>query len=309
MQLRANGKLLLTGEYFVLDGARALAVPTRLGQTLTTTEAALDRKIQWRALNHKKEVWLEVSIDPDTPAHSQLVHGEAAGLERLLQIVAAAEKLRAGATEKLRNKKVETHLEFPSDWGLGSSSTLIWLLAQYWEIDAFQLLERTFGGSGYDLACAGASGAIEFWKDDHQKAHWREVGELPDWTEATHFVHLNQKQNSREGIRAYREKGKDVSRIAAISDITAALKDTQLLRESIDLLRRHENLVADHLQLPKVQERLFPDFPGLLKSLGAWGGDFAWILTEELSVEETAQYFKEKGYETLLSWSEMVLPS
>jgi len=32
---RSNGKLLLTGEYVVLDGALSLALPTTLGQRLT----------------------------------------------------------------------------------------------------------------------------------------------------------------------------------------------------------------------------------------------------------------------------------
>ncbi|MEQ3661167.1 MAG: GHMP kinase, partial [Flavobacterium sp.] len=31
----SNGKLLLTGEYVVLDGAKALAVPTKFGQSLS----------------------------------------------------------------------------------------------------------------------------------------------------------------------------------------------------------------------------------------------------------------------------------
>ena len=31
----SNGKLLLTGEYLVLNGAVALAIPTKFGQTLT----------------------------------------------------------------------------------------------------------------------------------------------------------------------------------------------------------------------------------------------------------------------------------
>ena len=34
----SNGKLLLTGEYVVLDGAEALAVPTRFGQNLTVKQ-------------------------------------------------------------------------------------------------------------------------------------------------------------------------------------------------------------------------------------------------------------------------------
>ena len=32
---RSNGKLLVSAEYLVLDGAEALAFPTRLGQTLS----------------------------------------------------------------------------------------------------------------------------------------------------------------------------------------------------------------------------------------------------------------------------------
>ena len=30
----SNGKLLITGEYVVLDGAKALALPTKYGQNL-----------------------------------------------------------------------------------------------------------------------------------------------------------------------------------------------------------------------------------------------------------------------------------
>jgi len=33
-----NGKLLLSAEYFVLDGAVALALPTKLGQSLHVQE-------------------------------------------------------------------------------------------------------------------------------------------------------------------------------------------------------------------------------------------------------------------------------
>ena len=32
-----NGKLLLTGEYFVLDGALSLALPTKFGQNLVSS--------------------------------------------------------------------------------------------------------------------------------------------------------------------------------------------------------------------------------------------------------------------------------
>ena len=33
-EFHANGKLLLTGEYAVLDGAKAIGLPTKRGQSL-----------------------------------------------------------------------------------------------------------------------------------------------------------------------------------------------------------------------------------------------------------------------------------
>jgi hypothetical protein len=52
-----------------------------------------------------------------------------------------------------------------------------------------------------------------------------------------------------------------------------------------------------------VKEALFPDFKGVLKSLGAWGGDF--ILA--ISKENPKDYFASKGYETIIPYSEMIL--
>jgi hypothetical protein len=31
----SNGKLLITGEYLILDGAKGLALPTKMGQNLS----------------------------------------------------------------------------------------------------------------------------------------------------------------------------------------------------------------------------------------------------------------------------------
>ena len=45
---RANGKLLLTGEYLVLKGALALALPTKLGQTMTV-ETVHAPSLRWDA--------------------------------------------------------------------------------------------------------------------------------------------------------------------------------------------------------------------------------------------------------------------
>ena len=48
---------------------------------------------------------------------------------------------------------------------------------------------------------------------------------------------------------------------------------------------------------------LFPDYFGTLKSLGAWGGDFILATGNK----DTSQYFIDKGYATILKYSDMVL--
>ena len=54
----SHGKLLLTGEYVVLDGAKALAVPTNKGQYLTV-KPIKERKLSWRSFDENNHVWFE----------------------------------------------------------------------------------------------------------------------------------------------------------------------------------------------------------------------------------------------------------
>jgi len=54
----SNGKLLLTGEYVVLDDALSLAVPTKFGQSLKV-EPISENKILWKSLDKKGDVWFE----------------------------------------------------------------------------------------------------------------------------------------------------------------------------------------------------------------------------------------------------------
>ena len=54
----SNGKLLLTGEYLVLDGALSLALPTQFGQSLKV--AAIDKpKLIWKSVNEEGVIWFE----------------------------------------------------------------------------------------------------------------------------------------------------------------------------------------------------------------------------------------------------------
>jgi mevalonate kinase len=301
--LRANGKLLLTGEYFVLDGVAGLAVPTKLGQTLTVSPVK-GEGLNWEAYAKDGGQWFSGAFERGDWAGTQVQSEDVrAGICRLLR---AAEELKTGSTSQLIGTKVETRLEFDRHWGLGSSSTLVACLAKLLEVNPYELLAKTFGGSGYDLACAVTDVPIVYERSDPfpkvTKLDWR-----PEWVKGTVFVYRNQKQNSREGIRAYRSKTVSEQSQREIGELTTALLSPTLdLRSAAQILKRHEEVISQTIGLPTIQEELFVDFPGQLKSLGAWGGDFFWALSEETS-DKVRVYFNERGYETVITYEDMVL--
>ena len=56
MYFESNGKILLSAEYLVLKGARALALPAKLTQELYVEETNSDY-IHWLSLDKNKNSW------------------------------------------------------------------------------------------------------------------------------------------------------------------------------------------------------------------------------------------------------------
>ncbi|WP_420459423.1 GYDIA family GHMP kinase [Neolewinella sp.] len=302
-----HGKLLLTGEYFVLDGATALAIPTKAGQRFTVTPFPSPTRYEL--------TWSVGGVSTSRPIRSHSFHagewneprpGGEPVRDRLLQLFHAAEQLKPGCTEEgLVGKHVHCYLEFEPSWGLGSSSTLVSFLAEFLGVDPYALLAGTFGGSGYDLACATAAGPILYKRGESGRPLVSPITWRPDWLRQTYFVYRNRKQDSRQGIRAYRAADVAPQVAGEVSELTGLLQVALHLRTAARLLERHERLIAEALALHPVQET-FPDFPGTLKSLGAWGGDFIWALSEQPR-EQLRAYFAERGYGTFIPYHDMAL--
>jgi len=155
----SNGKLLITGEYFVLEGAKSLAVPTACGQDLLV-ESIKEPQLIWNSFTNEGECWLEVIFDlPKLRLVSATFEANEDGgndtlAENLNKILLETQKLNPSFCNSKTGFLVKTHLTFPKDWGLGTSSTLINNLANWAKVNPYQLLDNTFGGSGYDIACA-----------------------------------------------------------------------------------------------------------------------------------------------------------
>uniref|UniRef100_UPI004049B880 GYDIA family GHMP kinase n=1 Tax=Flavobacterium sp. TaxID=239 RepID=UPI004049B880 len=298
----SNGKLLLTGEYVVLDGAKALAVPTKFGQSLTIYPGK-ENQLKWTSFDVDNSIWFEdvILFEEITSFTKESEIKTVKG--KLTAILHQAFLQNPSFITDFEGYVVETNLTFPRLWGLGTSSTLINNIGQWLHIDAFELLKESFGGSGYDVACAQTDKPIIYQLED-SKSFFDIVHFNPSFKENIHFVYLNQKQNSSSAIANYFSKNhnldKNIAKITAITN--AALLCTEG-RDFALLMEKHQAIMSTILQTETVKEKHFPDFKGVIKSLGAWGGDFVMVLSKQ----NPKEYFKAKGFETILTYDEMVL--
>jgi hypothetical protein len=187
---------------------------------------------------------------------------------------------------------------------LGTSSTLINNIAQWLQIDAFTLLNNSFGGSGYDIACAQNNSPI-LYHLENGKPIVEKVAFDPVFCDTLYFIYLDKKQNSKAAIASYYNNPiNDLAKTIAKNDkITLAVLNAKNLQEFALAIEKHETEMSAVLKTETVKNSLFPDFEGTVKSLGAWGGDFVLAIASE----NPTDYFKEKGFRTIIPYKDMVL--
>lgn len=298
----SNGKLLITGEYVVLDGAKAFALPTKFGQHLTVDETT-DEHIHWISYDSDRSIWFEDTLSFSAISNKEKNEVDSAIKNTLIEILHEAYRMNPEFISKGKGYHIKTQLTFPKNWGLGTSSTLINNIGQWLQIDAFELLKRSFGGSGYDLACAQNDSAIIYQLID-DKPTVENIKFHPNFTEKIYFVYLNKKQSSKSAIASYLDKQGDIGKtINTINAITKTIVNATEPKEFAQALQQHEIEMSNVLELQTVQEALFEDFDGVIKSLGAWGGDFVLAISKENPTE----YFKERGFEVVVPYGEMIL--
>jgi mevalonate kinase len=297
-KFHSNGKLLLTGEYVVLDGATALAIPTKYGQSLEI-DISEKKRIQWQSFDENGSIWFEDFFDLKN-FESQNKESEIS--KTVSKILREAQKLNPDFLSKYEGIQVKTTLDFPRNWGLGSSSTLINNIAQWAEVDGFALLANSFGGSGYDIAAAQSDAPI-LYELKKGNSKFRKVNLPWDFTDSLFFVHLNKKQDSKDGIARYKNASGDKKSLQRISDISNKLLLCYSLSDFEALLNVHEKIISEIIKLPTIKEQLFSDYPNTIKSLGAWGGDFVLATGNENDMD----YFKKKGFETVIPFEKMIL--
>jgi len=257
----------------------------------------------WECFDHEGNIWFKSHIS--LYDFSAINTTDEVVSKKIQKILKNAVRQNSEFLSKWNGFKVQFELEFPRNWGLGSSSTLYSLIADWADVNALMMYFKVDNGSGYDVACSSAGTPIIYFANDTEVSY-TPVDFDPKFKKNLFFVHLNEKKDSALGIKEYLKAVKKKKEfVKNISEISEQMHAATSLSVFSSLMDKHEDLVAHHTGFKKVKDERFSDYHGSIKSLGAWGGDFA-MATSEKSEKETKEYFASKGYDTVLQYSEII---
>ena len=294
----SHGKLLISGEYLVLKGALALAVPCNKGQSLIY-DSSKEKELQWESYDEKGSVWFKATF---SIMDFDIIAADQTDIAKRLRSVLKEVRNQNSTFLLEKGGRVKTVLEFDRQWGLGTSSTLISNIAQWSNTNPYELLKQTIGGSGYDIACAQAKSPLLF-SNKNQSPKVESCEFNPSFKDQLFFVYLNQKKDSSEAIKRFSDIKITEKQLDFFSDLSLKMLKSNELQKFEKLIETHETQLGQILKIKPVKEVLFPNYSGSIKSLGAWGGDFIMVTGSD----NTISYFKNKGYKTVLKYSEMVI--
>ena len=300
-RFHAKGKLLLSAEYMVMHGSTALAIPLKLGQSLEITHTADPKRFTWTAY-HQEKPWFRAVLNPATLEVMDSSNEEIA--QGLKQLIDACIELMPSFREALSRRDAATRLDFPPDYGFGSSSTLIALMAMWAEVNPLDLHFMVSEGSGYDVACAVSDGPITYKLKDHSP-QYSHIPFNPPFRDQIWFAWLGNKQATAPHLAEVAGRlSPNFETVHQFSQLTREMMNASTLEEFRGVMDRHEEALSPLLGMDPVSKR-FNKLPGSVKSLGAWGGDFIMIATQA-DRPTLRGYLEEQGIRTLYNYKDLV---
>tara|TARA_B100000003_G_C10866940_1_gene345397 strand:- start:114 stop:1022 length:909 start_codon:yes stop_codon:yes gene_type:complete len=299
MLFKSNGKILLCSEYLVLEGAKAIALPSKLTQDLQVSKCE-NKIIEWQSFDENNDLWFEEKF---YFSGSDLKYESKKNKTSEKILILFKYLLKTKDVNDILGNKFLTKLNFKREWGLGTSSTFVNNLAKWARIDPYKLLFSAFNGSGYDIACCDVKNPI-FFQNKQNSISIENIIFNPPFIENLYLVYLGKKQNTQTSIINYFNIKSDrkhlIEKVNLIAEEIIKCKD---LNQFEDLIVEHENIIASATSQEPIHQSVFSTYSqGKIKSLGAWGGDFILVTSKNNDLS----FFKNKGYNTILKLSDLV---
>ncbi|MFN2395090.1 MAG: hypothetical protein ABR597_05320 [Bacteroidales bacterium] len=294
----SHGKLLLMGEYAVLYGADAICLPLKTGQLLEVKNY-LPGRIAWK-WTWQKQVLADFVLDAESLEVLEANVGNPQWTSDLILYI------RQQKPDFLKNTGGSLHFinYFPPEWGLGTSSATISSLCRFAGVDPYKVNEQLMGGSGADIATTTAENWMLYRRNHAGPVSWSIPFDFP-FLKNTWFVYSGKKQAT--AIHLKKVAGKNSYKRELWLDVNPLIYRflaASTLPEAFKIIEEHEILVGARIQQQPIGQQ-FKGFPGKIKSLGAWGGDFFMALSQQ-PADFVEGYFREKGYQHVYLWEDFV---
>ena len=295
--IESFGKLLISGEYLILKGAKGLSIPVNFSQTLNVNENKTGY-FDWKSYDNDRKIWFSCKFKI-SDFHNKKNYNEN---QLLYKLIKNLNELNPGIISNKKGISFKTYMNFNHNWGLGSSSTLIFNLSKWANIEPFSLYWKVTNGSGYDLASCKFDKPITYQLIKPKIPKIESVNFYPEFHKNLYFIYLDKKQSSKSEIEYFDKINFSSECISELSRITEKMIKSNCVLDFQNLVNQHEKILAEVINKKSIKEELFNDYNGAIKSLGAWGGDFILAVGND----DTINYFKSKGYQTIFSFKEML---
>lgn len=295
------GKLLLTGEYAVLLGASALVVPINLRQSLNLLENKSEI-ISWISMYNNKVFFKSelktLDLDPFKPSFSSR--------ERfIISLLKAARSLNPTFLNG-NGYSIITNLEANPEWGFGSSAQLTVNIARLSKIAPWHLHKAVSKGSGADVICAEMEHSILFSTEGTTYSA-NPVDFNPPFLKDLILIYTGHKQDTATGVENFLSKTSiNNPIIGKIDSLTREATKAMDKKEFIEIIEMHERTLSELLNIDITSNIWFNGFPGLLKSLGTWGGDYIMAIPYG-DPEEAIRWLKRKTNHPIFRLSDLIL--
>ena len=202
---------------------------------------------------------------------------------------------------KILGSSFRYEINFHRKYGFGTSATFISLLSQWSGVDPYILLEKSFGGSGFDVATATATSPVVYKIRERSTIPVK----IPESIQPQLlFIYLGKKQHSAREVLSFEKIHTTKKQVSQMNSIVNNVLRCEEIETMELLMEESEELLSKILNAVPVKKMYFEDYPFAIKSLGAWGGDFIMATFRD---EDTArQYFNKKGCKPVFNYKQLI---
>jgi len=298
-QYHSNGSFLLTGEYLVSEGSQAIVLPLKKGQTLVIKPIKEDLLI-WEDIYNEETLFTAV-FSTDQIDIIESTDGEKASfvgdvLKTAMDHLASLSSLPGYYIKAIHN--------YPIHLDPGTRPALIACVAEWFNINPFRLSRAIMKDAGYGIAGARSSKPILYQLVD-TSPDYKHIALNPSYTGNIYFVYAG----DHEGLSGEREQIEHTGNlphvIPKIREINKNIIQSGSLEDFEHALLEYEQFLSGLLNEKSVQERLFDDFPGVIKPLVTHNSKFL-LVTWKGSMSELREFFAGYNLQTLFQWDELI---